>query len=130
MSDRSVTPCDACGALFYVNGIPEMTRADVTPPPATVIPEAEATATATPAPTKQLAPGETPAPTPIEDGLNLANVTNGDEVVYFSANTSHYHRRSMCASSTTSTFQPGKLIDALLENKVACPVCEPPEPMT
>lgn len=66
----------------------------------------------------------------VQDGLNLADVTNGDALVYYSDNTSHYHRYAMCASSTNTTFVPHKLMDALLANKLACPVCEPPEPET
>lgn len=121
-NDRSVTPCDACGALYYADGAPTAVAANASK-------EATATAKVNAAAPTPL-DGATPAPTPIEDGLNLADVTNGDDVVYFSDNTSYYHRRSVCSSSATSVFQPGKLIDALLKNKIACPVCEPPEPAT
>jgi len=113
--DKTLRPCDACGAHHYINGVPEVTS---TMPPAT--------AAKTPEP-QNAQPTEEPL---VEDGLQLSQVTNGDALVYYSGNTSHYHRRAMCASSTTTSFQPHTLMDALLEGKIACPVCRPPEPVT
>lgn len=110
-NDGALSACAECGAKQYSGG-------------AATSKTAAAQVTATPA------PGTTPAPTPIEDGLNLNNVTNGDTLVYYSGNTSHYHRRDRCASSTTTVFQPHSLMEALIAGKIACPVCNPPEPET
>ncbi len=102
-ADHSLTPCDRCGARAYASGsLPAQNT------------------------------GSNPAATaePINDGLNLSDVVNGDTLVYYSGNTSHYHRRNRCASSTTTTFMPHTLMDALLEGKIACPVCSPDEPQT
>jgi len=108
VTDRSMTACDECGAHYHASGA-------VTGGIAANAPGLS---------------GVQPDDTAIEDGLNLNDVTNGDVLVYYSDNTSHYHRRERCSSSTTSAFVPHKLMDALLEGKMACPVCEPPQPET
>jgi len=100
LADSSMTACGECGANYYADG------------------------------TAALQGAVSDEETGIEDGLNLNDVTNGETVVYYSGNTSHYHRYAKCASSATSTFVPHKLMDALLEGKMACPVCEPAEPET
>ena len=106
--DASLSACRLCGADHYVNGAADQkTDASV----ADAVPPA----------------GEDGA-AQIEDGLNLSSVVNGDELVYYSANTSHYHRRDRCASSTTTVFQPHTLMEALIEGKINCPVCKPAEP--
>ncbi len=100
LADSSLKACSECGANYYADG------------------------------TAAVQGAVSAAETGIEDGLNLNNVTNGETVVYYSENTSHYHRYTMCASSATTTFVPHKLMDALLECKLACPVCNPPAPET
>ena len=105
--DGELSPCRTCGAQHYVDGRPQPTAS-------------AQTATAAP---------ETDGPV-VEDGLNLNSVVNGDVLVYYSGNTSHYHRRDRCASSTTTVFQPHTLMEALLEGKISCPLCNPPAPET
>jgi hypothetical protein len=105
--DGALSACRTCGAQHYVNGKPQQTASAQT---ATAAPETD--------------------PPVIEDGLNLGEVTNGDVLVYYSGNTSHYHRRNRCASSATTVFQPHTLMEALLEGKITCPVCKPEEPAT
>ena len=104
-ADGSLSACRVCGAQHYANGKPAKTAS-------------VQTATAAP---------ETGLPA-VEDGLNLNEVTNGDTLVYYSGNTSHYHRRDRCASSTTTVFQPHTLMEALIEGKISCPLCDPPVP--
>ena len=103
-ADKALTACTACGANLLASG---------------------ASASK---PTVTAAPGATAAPEAIEDGLNLNQVINGDVLVYYSGNTSHYHRRNRCASSATTVFQPHTLMEALIEGKIACPVCSPDAP--
>lgn len=112
-ADQALSPCDACGAMYYVDGIP-----------AALSLPADASAAETPV------PGTTPAGSaaPEGDGLSLSEVVNGDTLVYYNDRTSYYHTRSTCASSATLTFVPHKLMDALLEGKHACPFCGAPEP--
>ena len=102
--DSSLTACRLCGADHYISGAAGQTTADAD------------------------LPAEEEGAAQIEDGLNLSSVVNGDELVYYSANTSHYHRRDRCASSTTTVFQPHTLMEALIEGKINCPVCKPSEP--
>ncbi|MBQ2956791.1 MAG: hypothetical protein IJE08_10050 [Clostridia bacterium] len=101
-TDDSLTPCTRCSADQYASG---------------ALPGQNSTAIQ-------------PESTEINDSLDLSKVKNGDVLVYYSGNTSHYHRRNRCASSTTTTFMPHTLMEALLENKIACPVCQPDEPLT
>lgn len=109
--DASLRPCDACGARYYVDGVPENVGGSTLAPVVTNAPA-------------------TKAPESTGGSLNLGKVTNGDALVYYSANTSHYHRRDRCSTSTTTTFLPHTLMDALLEGKFPCPVCRPPEAAT
>lgn len=107
-ADGALTACRTCGADHYINGNPHSEAAS----------------------SQGAASPETSQDGNVEDGLNLSSVTNGDVLVYFSGNTSHYHRRDRCASSTTTVFQPHTLMEALLEGKIACPLCAPPTPET
>ena len=106
-ADGALTACGSCGADRYAGAASAQTAPDTS--------ATESSQT---------------QDTPVEDGLNLSSVVNGDVLVYYSANTSHYHRRDRCASSTTTVFQPHTLMEALLEEKITCPVCNPPEPET
>ncbi len=107
-ADSALTACSRCGADHYINGNPHSEAAS----------------------SQGASSSETVQGGTVEDGLNLGSVTNGDVLVYFSGNTSHYHRRDRCASSTTTVFQPHTLMEALLEGKIACPLCSPPSPET
>jgi len=102
-ADSSLAACTACGANRYTGSSAAKTS-----------------------PTEEPQIGDAPA----EDGLNLGSVVNGDVLVYYSGNTSHYHRRNRCSSSTTTVFQPHTLMEALIEEKIACPLCNPPAPET
>ena len=98
--------CDACGAVYYAETTPIYNAANL--PPVTV--------------------ADTEAPEDAFDISLASYITNGDEIVYVSAQNSHYHRSSTCPSAQGLTFTPVHLIEAILDGRTACTQCSPPVP--
>ena len=98
-ADRTLKPCDACGAIYYAETTPLYNAANM------------------------------PKPTINEDVDMVYTISNGSEVVYTSPRNVYYHRFSTCAGAQGLALTPTYLANALIDGKTGCPHCNPPEPV-
>ena len=98
-ADAALTPCEACGAVYYADGIPLYHAGNL---PETVAPTAAAS-----------------------EGVASAAET----LVYVNERNGYYHKGTACPNAAGLALRPAYLADALRDGKTRCPTCNPPEPV-
>ncbi len=101
LGDPTLQPCDACGAIYYADGLPALSSS---------------TDTAT----------DKTAASVVD---SISAISNGSAIVYVSERSAYYHAASTCPKAPGVELKPLHLEDALLKDKTACPDCSPVEPL-